>query len=444
MASEYKLKRFLTTLRRDGSFDFYSGLIEIEKYDVRFKDDIEMILRAPPESLGEAWHSEVLSLFVHEYTHYLDLTCTTWGLEFLLRKNNVIKSLSNKNDLKKYSPVFMLNLAEIELHSKLLNVHRRDIKLTDCKTKHEALYNETYGPIIVVYFFTDSDEKVLSTPLSMLSVLESNAYASEILCKIRYLESTNNTDGLIFLKNEVNDYINSPELSEYSLLLILCLKHFEYLSLKECLNFYQSLVWRILSMNGLNLSIISAFLKYTFLNQYVGNAICKDLQRGMSRQVVIFKLILMLHQFVNESEKKSELIDLLKNDPKMILKVFFESNSISVVDSLDVGEWTEFTVHLDTAEACSSLQEKEFISDSSRHNHQKFQHSSWAKLSLADFLLPDALLSDGTVVSAPSRINLDVVNYFDSHLHIMNRIERIYMETDVSKFHIHPDDVSHV
>ncbi len=444
MASEYKLKRFLTTLRRDGSFDFYSGLIEIEKYEARLKDQIEIILCAPPESLNEGWQADVLSLFVHEYTHYLDLTCTTWGLEFLLRKNNVIKSLSDKMNLEKYSSVFMLNFAEIELHSKLLNVHRTDIKLTDCKTEHAALYNEKYGPIIVVYFLANGDEKVLSTPLSMLSVLESNAYASEILCKIRFLEANNNSDGIVFLKKEVNDYLNSPELSEYTLLLILCRKHFEYLSLKECLNFYQSLVWRILNMNVLNLSIISAFLKFTFLNQYVGNAICKDLQRGMSRQVVVFKLILMLHQFVNESKKKSELIDLLKNNPKMILRVFFEENSISVVESLDVGEWTEFTVHLDTAEACSSLQEKEFIADSSRHNHQKFQHSSWDKLSLADFFLPDALLSDGTVISAPSRINLDVVDYFDRHLPIMNKVERIYKETDVSKFHMHPDDVSHV
>jgi|26BtaG_2_1085354.scaffolds.fasta_scaffold04277_4 hypothetical protein len=443
MALERELKRFLTTLRRDGSFDFYSSLIEIEKYDAREKNQLEAILCASPESLSEDWQADALSLFVHEYTHYLDVTCTTWGLEFLLRKNNVIKSLGDRDALDKYSPVFMLNLAEIELHSRLLNIHRNDVKLTNCKTEHAALYSDVYGPIIVVYF-TSGTEQVLSTPLSMLSVLESNAYASEILCKIRFLEANNNTDSLLLLEVEVNEYLNSPELSEYSLLLILCRKHFDYLSLKECMVFYQSLVWRILNMNGLNLSIISAFLKYTFLNKYVGNAICKDLQRGMSRQVVVFKLILMLHQFINESKDKNELIGLLKNDPKKILRIFFEENNISVVDSLDVGEWTEFTVHLDTAQKCSKLQEKEFISGSARHNHQKLQDSSWGELSLTDFLLPDALLSDGTVLSAPYRIDLDVVDYFDRHLDQMHKVENIYKATDVSKFHIHPDDVSHV
>ncbi|MCX2783683.1 hypothetical protein OQJ46_11870 [Microbulbifer thermotolerans] len=437
------MKRFLTTLRRDGSFDFYSSLIEIEKYDAREKNQLEAILCASPESLSEGWQADALSLFVHEYTHYLDVTCTTWGLEFLLRKNNVLKSLDDSNALEKYSPVFMLNLAEIELHSKLLEIHRQDIKLTDCRTEHAALYSDVYGPIIVVYF-TKGSERFLSTPLSMLSVLESNAYASEILCKIRFFEATNDVDGLLLLEREVNDYLNSPQLSEYSLPLILCKKHFEYLSLKECLIFYQSLVWRILNMNGLNLSIISAFLKHTFRNKYVGNAICKDLQRGMSRQVVVFKLILMLHQFINESKDKHELIGLLKSDPKKILSVFFEENDISVVDSLDVGELGEFTVHLDTVRNCSKFQEKEFVSGSARHNHQKLQGSNWGEVSLTDFVLPDALLSDGTVLSAPSRIDLDVVDYFDRHLDQMIKVENIYKATDVSKFHIHPDDVSHV
>jgi hypothetical protein len=437
------MKRFLTTLKRDGSFDFYSSLIEIERYDVRSKDQIEAILCASPESLSEAWQADLLSLFIHEYTHYLDLTCTTWGLEFLLRKNNVVKSLDDSDALEKYSPVFMLNQAEIELHSKLLDIHRKDIKLTDCKTEHAALHSDVYGPIIVVYF-TKDDERVLSTPLSMLSVLESNAYASEILCKIRFSEANNNIDDLLFLEREVNVYLNSPELSEYSLLLILCKKHFEYLSLKESLVFYQSLVWRILNMNGLNLSVVSAFLKHTFENKYVGDAICKDLQRGMSRQVVIFKLILMLHQFINESKDKRDLIELLKIDPKRILSIFFKENSISVMDRLDVGEWSEFTVHLGTAEDCSDLQEKEFISATSRYNHGKLQGCSWGELSLSDFVLPDAFLSDGTVINAPNRIDLDIVNYFDHHLDQLSKIENLYKKTDVSKFHIHPDNVSHV
>jgi len=164
----------------------------------------------------------------------------------------------------------------------------------------------------------------------------------------------------------------------------------------------------------------------------------------MSRQVVIFKLILMLHQFINESNNKHELIELLKNDPKRILSIFFEEKEISVVDSLDLGEWTQFTVHLETAENCAKLQEGEFISDSSRHNHEKLKDSSWGKLSLADFVLPDAFLSDETVLRAPSRIDLDIVDYFKRHLIQMNKVESIYQKADASKFHIHPDDVSHV
>ncbi len=236
----------------------------------------------------------------------------------------------------------------------------------------------------------------------------------------------------------------SSQLSEYSLLLILCRKHFEYLSLKECLVFYQSLAWRILNMHSLNLSSISGFLKTTFINKRVGNAICKDLQRGMSRQVVLFKLILILHEFVNESEDKLELIELLKVDPQRMLGLFFERMNISVTEDLDLGDWTDFTLYMDVVKDCSDFQEKEIIIKSSIYNHEKRKSYSWAELSLSDFTLPDAFLSDETVIKAPKRINLDVVDYFDRYLGQMSEVENIYRETDVSKFHIHPDDVSFV
>ncbi|MXS84131.1 hypothetical protein [Nitrosomonas oligotropha] len=436
------MRQFLTTLRRDGYFDFYSNLIEIEKYDARSKFDLQKILKGRPESLAEYWQAEAMSLFIHEYTHFLDITSTAWGLEFLLRKNNVSKSLGNPEAIEKYSPVFMLNLAEIDVHTKLLKIYS-DKELIACKTEHSAIYSEDYGSIIVVYF-SDNNKKVIETPLSMLSVLESNAYASEILTKIRYLEAKGSADDMIFLEVEVNHYLNSAMFSEYSLLIILCRKHFEYLSLKECLIFFQALVSRVLNMSQINLSIISSFLKYTFKNKYVGNAICKDIQRGMSRQVVIFKLILMLHQFINEYENKVDLIKLMKTSPNKLLSIFFNDNSISIQDSLDFGDFTEFTILLNIAAKDYLMPEHKILTESANHNHEVLKRANWGKLSLSDFRLIDCFLSDGGVISAPTRIDFNVEDYFERNLDSLVQLEGVYKTAQVTKFHIHPNDVSYV
>ena len=42
------LKRFLTTYKRDGSFDFISNIIEIERYEERDKANLENILNSSP------------------------------------------------------------------------------------------------------------------------------------------------------------------------------------------------------------------------------------------------------------------------------------------------------------------------------------------------------------------------------------------------------------
>jgi len=65
---------------------------------------------------------------------------------------------------------------------------------------------------------------------------------------------------------------------------------FTEFTLKEMLVFLQVIVKFTLNLNMSNLSIISHFLKHTFQNQRVGNAICKDLQRGLEVSQKLLKL----------------------------------------------------------------------------------------------------------------------------------------------------------
>jgi hypothetical protein len=431
------MKRFLTSYQKDGSLDWLTSLIEIQKYDPRGKSDLERIMSSSPELLKTSWEIDALSLFTHEYTHYLDLTSTTWGLEFLLRKNGVLKSLGDEDALKRTSSVFMLNLAEMDMHASLLNVVDGDAKLSQCEISHSLEYSERYGCFIFIHFERDG-ARVLSTPLSMLSLLEANAYSSEVICKIRFWESKGDMDQLLLLEKEVYDYLNSPDLSEYSLLLTICCLHFEYLSLKECLVLYQFLASTALNMNGMNLSIISSFIETTFANKRIGSAICMDLRRGMSRQVLLFTLILLLYQSVNESQDREGEIMILKRNPREALKRSYAYASIHIYEELEQGPLSEFSIHLKTIKETREFQERDFIHPGSEFNRRRLLGYDWARHTLSDFLLPDIFLIDGTVIEAPQRIGINIQSYFDAHFELTGQIETLYKRLDISKFHQNP------
>lgn len=431
------MKRFLTTYQKDGSLDYLTGLIEIQKYESREKSDLERIIGLSPELLNAGWEVEVLSLFTHEYTHFLDLACTTWGLEFLLRKNGVLKCLDDEVALDKASSVFMLNLAEMDMHTELLNIIDADAKLSQCETAHSTEYSDKYGAIIMIHFMR-AGSRVLSSPLSMLALLEANAYSSEIICKIRFWEAKGDASQLLLLEKEVNDYLDSPGLSEYSLLLNICRLHFTYLSLKERLVLYQFLATHVLNMGSMNLSIISSFIEATFANNKIGSAICMDLRRGMSRQVLVFKLILMLHQFVNESKNKEGLIMLLKRDPSDALRRLYAYAGIHVYTELEQGSLSEYSIYLNTIKESQEFQERGFVLYGSEFNHQRLMGNNWASHTLSDFLLPDIFLADETVIEAPRRIEVDIQEYFDRNYQLAGRIDTLYKRTDISKFHLKP------
>ncbi|MEH2285736.1 MAG: hypothetical protein V7K90_31215 [Nostoc sp.] len=432
----------MTTHKRDGSFDFYSNIIEIERYDSRYKDILEGVLRSSPESLTESWHTDALSLYFHEVTHFLDLTTTGWGLEYILRKHLVLKKIGMNKAVEKSLKVFMLNTSEIQMHSDLIKCYE-DRNFLDCSLNHDLKYSEKYGVLIEIYFFYGQSH-IATVPLSMLSVLEANAYASEILCKLRFLEGhadENVEVSLRLLESEVNSYLNNKAFSEYSLLLILCKIHFEYLTLKEMLIFFQLLVFRVLNMQIMNLSFMSAFLKRTFKNNHYGRAICKDMQRGMSRHIVVFKLILLVHQFINESSDKLSLIALMKEKPDEVINLMFKYYEINIISELDFGNNSQFYLILENILNEDDMFDKNIIAESSEFNHKVIKEKGWSKVDLSDLKILDSLLSDGSVIRFPDRVSLDVNKYFDNNIDKFLIIEHLFKNTEVSKFHIHPDHV---
>ncbi len=273
------------------------------------------------------FEENIISLIYHEITHFLDMTTTLWGLEYNSRKLLFIKNQILSNKKTDAINVFKLNVSEIEIHNRLIQIYdtsqAKDLFLADLK--HHLVYNENFGSLIMIDFFNQKN-LIASVPFSMLSLLEANAICSEFLIKINCAlnedEQIKQQISLNLIEKDFNNLLNNYELLEYNFIFILTKKHFPCLNLKELLIFIKTLIDYILNISAMEISSISTLIKHTIINQYLGNAIIKDMQRGMSRHIILFKFILMIYEYINQDKFKLNNPDDIKNNPRLFLNNF--------------------------------------------------------------------------------------------------------------------------
>ena len=96
-------------------------------------------------------------------------------MEFLCRRSIALSKILAQG--KSALSVAMLNAAEIQMHDDFNLVHRQ-VKLENLVTKHELIYSERHGTVIIIHLYIN-DYLVAKTSVSMLSILEANAVAHE-------------------------------------------------------------------------------------------------------------------------------------------------------------------------------------------------------------------------------------------------------------------------
>lgn len=421
----------------EASFDFISNLIVLESREEIHKETIEYIMNIniydDIEIKLDNFSIDILVTLYHELTHFLDMTTTVWGLQFLIRKTLLL----NKKDARS-KEVFELNASEIELHNTYTKVFDNNYsnKLLDCVTTHGIFYDEKHGALILVLFFKES-KKVLETPISMLSVLETNAYCSEILTKIRCINISPSSEERIIsmniLSKEVDTYLNSNEDSEYKTLFILAKNHFHFLNLEELCIFLKVLINDVLNFE-MELSMVSGVIHSSFINKSIGKAITHDLNRGMSRHIIVFKFILFLYGFINSREDKEELKKELKENPKQVISTFYQ-------DFLHLSPMYKFNFEtsLELLERQKKVFDTDAILESIDFNKDIERESIDCMKNIKDYKLFDIYLGDMSIVTTPTRINVDIMEYSE-HSDIIY-IDKIVKAKTVKKTHVHPHDV---
>lgn len=447
------MTRILTTADIRGHLDFITSLIELSEYSEKESGIIEKILNEDIQSMtfGSQFEENIISLIYHEITHFLDMTTTLWGLEYNARKILFIKNQILTTQRMDALDVFKLNVSEIEIHKDLIKqyVTNRKINLYACELKHHLIYHKDYGSLVMVDFFENAS-LALSVPFSMLSVLEANAISTEYLIRIKCALNQNKPQRTISLKlieEDFNLLLNNDGLSEYNLILILLKKHFPFLKLNELLIFAKILIRYVLNISSMEISLISVLIKHTIVNQFIGNAIIKDMQRGMSRHLVLFKFIFMIYEYMkpNNAFKLNKQHD-LKYNPRVFLKNFINEYIGHYLKTFEVAitREGEEQVYLDTLEESKHILDSSIILESCRTNRDLLKHKLESECNVKDLKLLNIFLNDLTALKLPNSINIDIEKYFDDNLSLINTIEKSFRESNMVKFHIHPNDVVYV
>jgi len=407
------LESFLKSHTLSGSFGFISNLITIEKYGSEHLEKMQEVIQLDIFSdtyirTYDHFEVELYSLIYHEITHFLDFTTTSWGLEYIYRKTNYSLNM-NASTLG----TFKLNFSELKMHNDFLDIRNNNVDLLRCNMRHHLYYDENFGGLILMEFLVENEIQLKSS-VNMLSLIEAHAYVSEVLVKLKCIESEPDSDIkailLLEITREVDDFLNNPEFIEYNMLIVLAKKHFRDLSLKELFIFLKYLFINVLDMGIGELSSFANRLDESFIATQIGYTISMDLRRGMSRHIVAFKLILFVYEFIFNSGNEEKLLSELKSNPLNLLFRLYKTLDLRVM--MNIQHLNEYFINLNFLEEIENSFDTSFILESSKFNRTEID-SVYKMKSIRDYKLLDIFLNDMSILSVPNSINLNIEDYSD-------------------------------
>lgn len=136
--------RFLTSPSYDGYFDFFTLAIVLTKYVKDHAATIQRALAWRPSDPSTPHELDIRALLAHEATHFLDMTTTNWGRQYVFRKLRFLSLIdtpgAKRNEAEK---VFMIDTGEIDVHDHLLETG--EIKPSACGT--HATWDRLHGEV---------------------------------------------------------------------------------------------------------------------------------------------------------------------------------------------------------------------------------------------------------------------------------------------------------
>ena len=424
-----------------GSLDYITSVILFNAYTA---SDVKLIRSALNPSVRKKKlipaEIDIYNLCIHEYTHYLDLHTTLWGGEFLARRCMALSKILEQGESA--VPVTMLNAAEIMMHKDFNKVHH-SVRLENLVTRHGLSYSEKYGTVIIVHLYI-GETLIAETSISMLSILEANAVANEFEGEYHWIGcAQGGVDSMQLGRIDAKyaQLLKDSSRLEYNIIHILVAIHFSAHSLRHRLKLVSTLCQLALDASAIDLAMLANKINDFIQNKYLGDALCNDLCRGMSRQVVVFYLVLWLYGYVQESEMSTEQVaECFDGDIHKLLDDMLACFGLEYpLSRIASDQEFVFSMNLLRGERGKFLLPGALGAAAFNRKIRKSQLST--SKSFRKLRLPDIILDDNCKVRAPTRIGANVVLHWDRMYGECSELNEMVKNPEImQKFHMHPDN----
>jgi hypothetical protein len=207
-----------------GKYEFLSQTVCANSLEMKH---IENLINNPDDI---ELKRKIFGIFIHEITHWLDHTSTLWGQKFLIDIFNAFNAKENENidELwriqKLFSDLSRMQFADYytvdgSAAKKPWNKKPWEYQFgCGLQFDRDGKISETH-PFLFTKFSTSDNELIKRVPLSIISLLETNAVASELQLEIALLSLLKQEEFFIENKLIEQTYLKrlyNPELTVYS------------------------------------------------------------------------------------------------------------------------------------------------------------------------------------------------------------------------------------
>lgn len=436
----------LATPDHEAYFDFCSNVIQLKVYDSTYRDAFQRAISwepgDPPLSHREA---DFRALLKHEVTHFLDVSTTAWGRQYTFRKLRFIRLLRDSDPkVSDAREVFAIESGEIELHASL--VRAGSVPPAECETiQNQLIYTEEYGTCLLLHYVKGSRIEH-SVPVSVLSLLEANATASEFLSLLQCANAQDDVVerqlSLADIKRRFDNLLNDRTRLEYAALLHVTRVHFSNLELDELLGLVSATARFALDLSDLEMSMLANDIEGSFLNMERGHALAMELRRGSHRPLIYFKSVLFLYGWLQcvDSGEHDACLQMVRRSPGAAIRRMWDEGfdrQLGEDHAEDFAEDGAAYVEMRMSEH-PILADGRILSESRLHNASRLRSSSAGLLSFRDLRLLDGLFKDGEPLRFPNRIEIDSVAYYDDHIEVLAQFDSEYRSMSHARFHLPP------
>lgn len=206
------------------SYDPRTQCIVLSKYEKKDYQDLE--------KASSSEKREFNSLVIHEFAHWLDHVSTLWGQQNLIDWYRGLEAY-RAQDEKLFSSIlrarYSLETAKYATYFNTVEIKDHGLARADIPWVYQFRVGQAFDhqgnldpdhPLLFTRFWTSKGESVGRVPMSIGSLLEVNAMASEIFFDLQEIEEATDFVEKAICKERINekyqDFLYSAELTEYS------------------------------------------------------------------------------------------------------------------------------------------------------------------------------------------------------------------------------------